>query len=85
MKIFDKIALGALGVVVITNPASSQVILDGLDFVFKTIFQFGSPINFAASGVLIAYVLYKMWSGREKTNVPKKSQKTHKAGKFLEV
>ncbi len=75
-KLMDKIAMGAVGVILITNPASSQGILDGLDVVFKLIFQYGSPINFLASGVIVGYIGYKIWDGRERTHIPKKSAKT---------
>lgn len=83
MRIFDKLAIGSLGVIIVTNPASSRVILDLLDMVFKVIFQYGSPINFVASGVLVVYIGYKIWDGRERTNIPKKTSKTAKAGKFV--
>lgn len=76
MKLLDKLALGAVGVIVITNPASGQVILDGLESIFKLIFQFGSPINFVASILLVGYVLYKIYDGREKVTIPKKKTKT---------
>lgn len=82
-KLADKVAFGALAVIVITNPASGQVILDGLDVMFKLIFQFGSPINFVASGVLIVYIFYKMWTGREKVTVKPKGKK--KSPVYLET
>lgn len=82
MRVFDKIAMGAIGVILVTNPASSQGILDGLDAIFKVIFQFGSPLNFVASGVIVIYIGFKIWDGRERTHVPKKNAKT-KAQKFL--
>ena len=85
MKLAEKVALGAIGVIIVTNPASGQVILDLLDEGFKLIFEFGSPINFAASALVIAYIVYKMWEGREKTHIPKKTAKTLKAGRLIET
>lgn len=82
MKIIDKIGLGAVGVILITNPASGQAILEVLESIFKVIFQFGSPINFVASAIIVVYIGYKIWDGRERTHVPKKGAKT-KAQKFL--
>lgn len=85
MKVIDKVAIASMGVILITNPASSQFILDGLDYIFQQIFIHASPINFVASGVMIVYIGYKMYATRERVNVPKKSAKTLKAGKLIET
>lgn len=81
---FDKVALGAVAVIAITNPASGAVILDGLESIFKLIFQYGSPINFVATGVVLAYIGFKIWSGRDVTHVPTKAHKAPKQA-YLEA
>ena len=85
MKTIYKIMLGALGVIVITNPASGAVILDWLEIGFKLIAQYASPVNFLASGVLVVCIGYLIWDGRERTHVPKKGKKTSKANLEYEV
>lgn len=68
----NKLGLWALLVIIITNPASGQFILDGLDWIFKTIFMYGAGVNFAASGVLMVVLGVKIYQTREVTHIPKK-------------
>lgn len=79
MKTIDKIAFGSVAVIIVTNPASSQVILEGLEYGFELIFKYASPINFLASAVLMAYIGMRIWASREKVTIPKNSKvKTQK-------
>lgn len=84
MKVLDKIGLGAVLVIIVTNPASGQFVLDGLDYIFEMIFSYASPVNFVASGVLMGYILYQiLWVRRERINIPDKKTPTIKAGKLI--
>ena len=80
----DKVAMIAVLVAIVTNPLTGQYILQGLEWVFTQIFAYGSPINLAASVVIAVYVASKVFKGY-KTNVPPKSAKTQKAGKYITV
>lgn len=83
MRIIDKIGLTGAIVVAITSPLSGSAILKGLDYAFEMIFSYGSPINLAASGVVLVYIVVKMWQSREKTNITPKAKKKTQA--YLET
>jgi hypothetical protein len=85
MKVFNKIALIAVVVAVITNPLSGSVILTGLDKGFRLIFLYGSPVNLAASVIIGAWIGWQLWITREKVEVPKKGTKTKKDGLKYEL
>lgn len=85
MGIFNKISLGAVVVILITNPASGQFIMDAIEKGFQLVFMYGSPINFAATGVVLAWILWNMWTSRTKTVIPPKTKKTKRDGMKYEV
>ena len=85
MKIFNRIALGAMGVVLVTSPLSGAVILTGLERGFQLIFQYGSPINLIASVIVAVWLMWQLWTSREQVKTaPKKSAKqNYKEQKYI--
>lgn len=84
INIKDKVALGLFAAALLFNPLGNQYVVAMVDralmFVSR---EAGVYITLGTAFYLIGYILYNMWSSREKTNIPKKSAKTLKAGKFL--
>ena len=83
MKIVDKIALGAVGVALITNPLTGQYILEGLDWGFQQIFLRGAYVNLVATVIIFIWVMGMLYRTRSQTKIPAKGKKTEKAGKFI--
>lgn len=86
IKLKDGLALGALVGVALFNPFTNQYIVDatvnGLIFISR---EFGVEVTLAGLSYFVGYILWNMWTTREKTNIPKKSAKTQRAGKLIET
>lgn len=81
-KLKDKIMVGALVTMFLTFPASNRYVLVAIEAAYQQINLFGGWV-FALAGLVVTVCMgITMWDGREKTHIPKKSEKT-KAQKFL--
>lgn len=75
----DKVALMSLGIMFITFPPSGQYILQALDWIFKEIFMYGSPVFLVAGTIVSANLLWiVLWDKREITNIPTGKTKKQK-------
>lgn len=75
MKINNKLALGSIVLLIVTNPLSGEHILVGLDNLFTWVFQHSGQFGFVGTAYILFYVGRIMWNDREVTSVPKKSAK----------
>lgn len=87
MSKLQKIHTAGLIIVVlaiITNPLTSMLVIEGL--VRGIIFlsrELGVYLTLAASVYIAGMLGWNIWSTREKVNIPKKTDKTSKAGRFV--
>jgi len=85
MKIVNKVALGSMGVVLITNPLTGQYILTGLEKAFTLIFVYGSPINLIASVIVCMWLIKQLWDTRDKPTVKQSKARAVKVSDYIKT
>lgn len=80
----DKVSLMLLVGAILTNPLLGQYVLTAMDFAFRALFSIGAYVTLVAVGWMLV-LLAVQYVKSERLNIPSKTAKTNKAGKFIEA
>lgn len=69
IKLKEKLALGLLVAMLLTNPLTGQYVLEGLDRAFSLAFQYGAYVSVVGTVYLMVLLGYYYWRS-ERVKVP---------------
>lgn len=79
----EKIAVGSLGAMLVSNPLTGQYVLQGLDWLFSQMFVYGAYVSIATTVYLVGLGAW-YYHKSEQVNIPSKAKAT-KAQRYLEA